>query len=83
MGGNSSSRRRWWSSTRGDVNMNFKKWYLNEVGTSTASIAVFSLPVFGGPLATRMSPDSILGLDPWDADKKHKRKKHKKHKKHD
>jgi len=67
--------------------MNFKKWYLNEVGTSTASVAVFSLPVFGGPLATRMFPSLIAGVDDnadwydrWDDDgeKKHK-KKHKKH----
>jgi hypothetical protein len=64
--------------------MNFKKWYLNEVGTSTASIAVFSLPLFGGPLATRTSPSPVLGLDDWDEDKKHKKhKKNGKHKKHD
>lgn len=61
--------------------MNFKKWYLNEVGTSTASVAVFSLPLFGGPF-TRTSPNSILGLDPWNADKDEK-KKDKKPKKKD
>ncbi len=56
--------------------MNFKQWYLNEVGTSTASIAVFSLPIFGGPLATRMFPNSIIGND--DDDDEKKEKKHKK-----
>lgn len=60
--------------------MNFKKWYLSEVGTSTASIAVFSRPIFGGPVA-RLWPNSIVDDD--DEDDKDEKKKDKKPKKKD
>ncbi len=36
--------------------MNFKQWYLNEVGTSTSSVAVFARPIFGSNLITRTWP---------------------------
>lgn len=60
--------------------MNFRQWYLNEVGTSTASVAVFSRPIFGGPLATRVFPSLVAGVDDgddwydkWDGEKKQKK----------
>ena len=40
--------------------MKFKEWFekiqLLEVGTSTASIAVFSRPIFGSDMVRRMFP---------------------------
>ena len=35
--------------------MKFKEWFLKEVGTSTASVAVFSRPFFSGAV-TRCWP---------------------------
>jgi len=36
--------------------MNFKQWYLNEVGTGTNCVAVFARPIFGANLVTRTWP---------------------------
>lgn len=39
--------------------MNFKEWLnLQEVGTTTSSVAVFKMPLFGG-LIRRMYPEPI------------------------
>lgn len=43
--------------------MNFKKWYLNEVGTGTNCVAVFARPIFGGELVSKTWPQSIAGMD--------------------
>lgn len=52
--------------------MSFYEWLkLREVGTSTASVAHFAMPVFGGPFS-RQYPE-IIGGRPV------KRKKKKKH----
>ena len=52
--------------------MKFKEWLkLREVETSTASIATFAMPVFGGPFR-RMYPE------PVEADPCFKKKKKKK-----
>jgi len=52
--------------------ISFKEWLkLQEVGTSTAGVAHYALPVFGGPFA-RQYPE-IIGGRPV------KRKKKKKH----
>lgn len=59
--------------------MNFRQWFYTEVGTSTASIAMFARPVFGGHMASRLFPQMITFND--DEDKCEKHKKHKKHKK--
>jgi len=53
--------------------MTFREWLkLREVGTSTASVAVFARPLFGGP-TTRMYPEPIiLGGREIKKKKKHK-----------
>lgn len=54
-------------------NLSFKEWLkLQEVGTSTASVATYALPLFGGPF-TRQYPEMIGG-------RQVKRKKRKKNK---
>lgn len=54
--------------------MCFKEWLkLQEVGTSTASVAVFARPLFGGP-ATRMYPEPVI-IGGREVTKK-KKKKH-------
>lgn len=61
--------------------MNFKQWYLNEVGTGTSSIAVFARPIFGGNLVSRIWPQIIAGQDlqaPCEIKKNKKKKKKKK-----
>ena len=51
--------------------MTFKEWLkLQEVGTSTASVATFAMPLFGGPFV-RTAPEMIGGRPI----KKHKRKR--------
>lgn len=42
--------------------MNFKKWYLNEVGTGTNMVAVFARPIFGSNLVKRTWPP-MFGKD--------------------
>lgn len=59
--------------------MNFKDWYymVTEAGTSTACVALFSRPIFGGDLVSRTWPDEIIGPD-FDSvfgEKKKKKKK--------
>jgi len=52
-------------------NLSFKEWLkLQEVGTSTASVATYALPLFGGPF-TRQYPEMIGGREV----KRKKRKK--------
>jgi len=55
----------------------FKEWLrIQEVGTSTASVATYAMPVIGGPVA-RMYPEPItIGEDPFFAKKRHKKKRH-------
>ena len=43
--------------------MNFKQWYLNEVGTGTNCVAVFARPIFGGDLVTRTWPPYFGGSE--------------------
>jgi len=54
--------------------MSFKEWFkLQEVGTSTASVAPFIRPLFGGPV-TRMYPDPVtIEIDPFFKKKKNSR----------
>lgn len=60
--------------------MNFKKWYLNEVGTGTNCVAVFARPIFGGDLVSRTWPQTIVSMDynqpkkPSGKDKKEERR---------
>lgn len=42
--------------------MNFKQWYLNEVGTGTNCVAVFARPIFG-ELIKRTWPPSFGGSE--------------------
>ena len=56
--------------------MKFKEWFYTEVGTSTASIAVFARPVFGGAI-TRTWPPSIADSE-FNSHEHHKKKKKKK-----
>lgn len=51
--------------------MNFKEWLsLKEVGTTTASVATFKMPLFGNPV-TRMYPTPIIASeDPFFKKKK-------------
>lgn len=53
--------------------MKFKEWLaLKEVGTTTASVATFKMPLFGGPV-TRMYPKPItVEEDPFFKKKKKK-----------
>lgn len=43
--------------------MNFKQWYLNEVGTGTNMVAVFARPIFGADLVKRTWPPSFAGSE--------------------
>jgi hypothetical protein len=43
--------------------MNFKQWYLNEVGTGTNCVAVFARPIFGANLVKRTWPQIFGGRD--------------------
>jgi hypothetical protein len=54
--------------------MSFKEWLkLSEVGTTTASVATFKMPLFGGPV-TRMYPEPItIGQDSFFKKKKKKK----------
>lgn len=51
--------------------MNFKEWLnLQEVGTTTSSVAAFKMPLFGGPV-TRMYPEPVtMSIDPFFKKKK-------------
>jgi hypothetical protein len=51
------------------INLDFKNWFLNEVGTSTSCVAVFSRPLFSSELVTRTWPPQI------GEDEPHKKKK--------
>ena len=63
--------------------MKFKQWFYTEVGTSTASVAIFSRPVFGGP-QTRDWPPSIADTECLlGGEKKRRHKKHHYKKKED
>lgn len=56
--------------------MNFKEWLkLQEVGTSTANVAVFARPLFGGPV-TRMYPEPVILGGREIKKKKKKKQKH-------
>jgi hypothetical protein len=60
--------------------MNFKQWYLNEVGTGTNCVAVFARPIFGSELVSRTWPQSVVGPDfpsPFDRREDEKKKKEK------
>lgn len=53
-------------------NITFREWLkLREVGTSTAGVATYALPLFGGPFA-RQYPQMIGGREI----KKKKKRKH-------
>lgn len=53
--------------------MSFKEWlHLKEIGTTTASVASFKMPLFRGPV-TRMYPKPITAeKDPFFKKKKKK-----------
>lgn len=38
------------------MNLDFKQWYINEVGTGTNCIAVFARPIIGGPVTRTWPP---------------------------
>jgi hypothetical protein len=54
------------------MDMNFRHWFLNEAGTSTSSVAVFSRPIFGN-LVSRKWTQSI-GFKEYEPEKKSKKK---------
>jgi hypothetical protein len=59
--------------------MKFKEWFkkiqLQEVGTSTSSVAVFSRPIFGGNMIRRTWAP-FTTIEPED-DEKYKKRKNK------
>ena len=54
------------------MNLDFKGWFYTEAGTSTASVAIFARPIFGGGAEVQRTWPDFWGKD--DDEKKKKRK---------